>query len=502
LLQDLPSSLVRVLVFVYFSNTPMIDALDAFSRADPTLFCTPGHKQGKAIPAAMARLIGNQAYGIDLPDLPGFNLFEPDGYIAAAQVLAAQTFGAAQTWFLVNGSTVGVMASILATCGPGDKIIVPRNVHRSAIAGLILSGAHPVFIAPEYDPQWDLVHCITPASVAAALAQYPETKAVLMVSPTYHGVGGDVGAIAQLAHQHNIPLLVDEAHGAHFGVHPDLPPTALTLGADLVVQSTHKTLCALTQASMLHQQGSIVDGRRVSAVLQMLQSSSPSNLLLASLEATCQQMKENGQALMAQTLALAHAARESISSIPGLSILSQPQTPTAGFCYLDATRLTVDVSGCGLNGFTADEICTKQFGIIAELPTLRHLTFILSLGNGQADVDRLICALQSLSQDSSLDKGTLFSTFRWTADTFPVMECPPLSPRDAFFTPRTSIPIAQAAGYISAETLCPYPPGIPITLPGERITSAQIEVLQQIQASGGLIVGCADQSLQTIGVVL
>jgi arginine decarboxylase len=486
---------------VYLSNTPIIDALDAFSRADPILFCTPGHKQGRAIPPAMARLIGSQAYGMDLPDLPGFNLFEPDGYVASAQVFAAQTFGADKTWFLVNGSTVGVMASILATCGPGDKIIVPRNVHCSAIAGLILSGAHPVFVAPEYDPQWDLVHCITPAAVAAALAQYPEIKAVLMVSPTYHGVGGDVGAIAQLAHQHNIPLLVDEAHGAHFGFHPDLPPTALSLGADLVVQSTHKTLCALTQASMLHQQGSITDARRVSAVLQMLQSSSPSNLLLASLEATCQQMWENGQALMAQTLALAHAARESISSIPGLSILSHPQTPTAGFCHLDITRLTIDVSGRGLDGFTADEICTKQFGVIAELPTLRHLTFILSLGNGQADLDRLVCALQSLSQDSSLDNGTIPSTLGWSADIFPAVECSPLSPRDAFFAPRTSVPIAQAAGHISAETLCPYPPGIPITLPGERITSEQVEFLQQIQASGGLIVGSADQSLQSVQVV-
>jgi arginine decarboxylase len=181
--------------------------------------------------------------------------------------------------------------------------------------------------------------------------------------------------------------------------------------------------------------------------------------------------------------------------------LSQPQTPTAGFCYLDATRLTVDVSGCGLDGFTADEICTKQFGVIAELPTLRHLTFILSLGNAKADLDRLIYALQSLSQGSSLDKDTLPSPFSWTADTFPVVECPTLSPRDAFFAPRTSIPIAQAAGHISAETLCPYPPGIPITLPGERITSEQIEFLQQIQAMGGLIVGSVDQALQSIQVV-
>jgi arginine decarboxylase len=487
------------LVFVYSSRTPIADALAAFSGTDPILFCTPGHKKGNAIPLSMERLIGSQAYSVDFPDLPGFNLFEPEGCVAAAQVLAAQSFGADQTWFLVNGSTVGVMASIFATCGPGDKVILPRNVHRSAISGLILSGAHPIFIAPEYDPQWDLVHCITPASVAKALAQYPDTKAVLMVSPTYHGVGGDVGAIAHLVHQHNIPLLVDEAHGAHFGFHPDLPPSALSLGADLVVQSTHKTLSALTQASMLHHQGALVDARRVSSVLQMLQSSSPSNLLLASLEGTCQQMTEDGQSLMGQTLALAYRARERISSMTGLTMLSQPQPSTAGFCHLDATRLTVDVSGLGWDGFAADEICTKQFGVIAELPTLRHLTFIVSLGNRSTDIDRLFCALEYLSQHSPW--ANCIAPLEGMTAPFSPIECSILSPRDAFFAPCTSMPISQAAGHISAETLCPYPPGIPITLPGERITSEQVVFLQHIQAAGGLITGCADPTLESIQVV-
>jgi arginine decarboxylase len=479
----------------------MTAALDALSGADPTLFCTPGHKQGKAIPSAMARLIGHQAYRVDLPDLPGFNLFEPEGFIAEAQVLAARTFGAAQTWFLVNGSTVGVMAAILATCGPGDKIILPRNVHRSAISGLILSGAHPIFIAPEYDPDWDLVHCITPAAVAEALALHPEAKALLLVSPTYHGACGDVGAIAHLAHQYGIPLIVDEAHGAHFGFHPDLPPAALTLGADLVVQSTHKTLSALTQASMLHHQGSLVDARRVSGTLQMLQSSSPSNLLLASLEGTCQQMAEAGQALMVETLTIAYTARKHLQTMTELSILPPPQPPTAGFCALDPTRLTVDVSALGLDGFTADEICTEQFGVIAELPTLRHLTFILSLGNCPVDLDRLFCALEGLSQHSSRAKSAIPFGTDLTAAAIAPVECPALSPRNAFFAPQISIPMTQAVGQISAETLCPYPPGIPVTLPGERITSAQIALLRHIQSSGGLIVGCADPTLEWIQVI-
>lgn len=481
-------------------NTPITDALAAASQADTALFCTPGHKRGQSIPPSAQCLMGAQVYRIDLPDLPGFNLFEPDGFVAAAQAQAAKTFGADQTWFLVNGSTVGVIASILATCGPGDKIILPRNVHTSAISGLILSGAHPVFIYPEYDPQWDLAHCITPQSVAQALTQYPEAKAVLMVSPTYHGVTGDVGAIAQLTHQHGTPLIVDEAHGAHFGFHPDLPPSALSLGADLVVQSTHKTLSALTQASMLHQRGCIVNAARVASALQMLQTSSPSNLLLASLEGACHQMLTDGRELLAQTLALAHEARESIASISGLKVLQHPQYPTPGFCNLDSTRLTVDVSALGLDGFTADEICTEQFGIIAELPTLRHLTFLLSLGNTPKDLERLFYALAHLSQHSPSTQSSAYLTAGLkTESTQPT--CPALSPRDAYFAPRIAMPIAQAIGHISAETLCPYPPGIPITLPGEVITGSAIAYLLQTLSAGGLITGCTDSTLQRIQVV-
>lgn len=478
----------------------MTDALLRAAHADAALFCTPGHKQGSAIPPSMRQLVGTQAYRADLPDLPGFNLFEPDGVIAKAQALAAQTFGADQTWFLVNGSTVGVMASILATCGPGDRIILPRNVHTSAISGLILSGAHPVFVNPEYDPDWDLVHCISPNAVALALEQYPEAKAVLMVSPTYQGVCGDVGAIAHLAHEQGLPLIVDEAHGAHFGFHSHLPPSALALGADLVVQSTHKTLCALTQAAMLHRQGSRVKGERVSSVLQMLQSSSPSNLLLASLEGACHQLMTEGQARWAQLLKVCRDARNKIAEIAGLSILSLPKIPTAGFCDLDLTRLTIDVSKLGLDGFAADEILTQQFGVIAELPSLRHLTFILSLGNSKTDTNRLLDALNQLSQGSEPRNRALpLSVSCLPPGAQP--ECPALSPRDAFFAPRMSVSMTQAGGQISAETLCPYPPGIPVVLPGEVISEAAIAYLQQVQAAGGLITGCADPTVRQIQVV-
>jgi arginine decarboxylase len=479
-------------------TTPLIAALQATMQRSKTVFCTPGHKLGQSIPKPMQAFIGVKPFQADFPDLPGFNLYEPDGILAAAQALAAQAFGAEQTWFLINGSTVGIIAAILATCGPGDKIILPRNIHTSAIAGLILSGAHPIFIRPEYDSDWDLAHCITPQSIATALDQYPETKAILMVSPTYHGVCGDIAAIATLAHHHGIPLLVDEAHGAHFGFHPDLPTPALEAGADLVVQSTHKLLSALTQSSMLHLQGSRIELTRVSKVLQMLQSSSPSNLLLASLDAARQQMVVEGRHLLSQTLQLAHRARVEIQQLLGLSVLQPAQAITAGFCTLDPTRITVDVSALGLDGYTADEILTQHFGVIAELPTLRHLTFIVSIGNTQEDISQLINAFEQLTRLNAVP-GSVQPLINEI--DLPCLEVPERSPREAFFAPQDSVPIHESVGCISAETICPYPPGIPLILPGEKITEKAIAQLKHIQSVGGLITGCDDVSLKQLKVM-
>ncbi|MGB8698029.1 MAG: aminotransferase class I/II-fold pyridoxal phosphate-dependent enzyme [Thermosynechococcaceae cyanobacterium] len=479
--------------------TPFLDALQTAANASAALFCTPGHKQGHSAPPEIAQLLGHSVFHADLPDLPGFNLFEPDGFVATAQALAAETFGADRTWFLVNGSTVGIAAAILATCGPGDKLILPRNTHQSAISGLILSGAMPIFIPPDTDPHTGLAYCIAPDAVALALNQHPDAKAVLMVSPTYQGVCGNVMAIAELAHRHPIPLIVDEAHGAHFAFHPQLPTPALAAGADLVVQSTHKTLSALTQAAMLHLRGTHIDAVRVTQALQLLQSSSPSNLLLASLDAARQQMATEGESLLTQTLALAHQARSHLQTLPGLSVLEPSPDRSAGFCDLDPTRLTVDLSDLTLDGYGADELLSQSFGVVAELPLLRHLTFILSIGNTPADIARLLNALEALAADyaSLQTKPTPLVSLSLP----PVLDIPALSPRDAFFAPQALVPLEQAVGCISAATLCPYPPGIPLILPGEIITSDAIAQLRAIQAAGGFISGNPDAEMTQILVV-
>ncbi|MEH2091728.1 aminotransferase class I/II-fold pyridoxal phosphate-dependent enzyme [Nostoc sp.] len=484
------------------SLTPLLDALKANAARPHAPFYTPGHKLGEGISQSLADLLGKAVFRADLTELADLdNLFAPQGVIQAAQQLAAEAFGASQTWFLVNGSTCGIEAAILATCGTGDKIILPRNVHSSAIAGLILSGAIPIFLNPEYDPVLDIAHSITPNAVQSALQQHPDAKAVLVVYPTYYGVCGDLSAIANITHQYNIPLLVDEAHGAHFTFHPELPTPALAAGADLTVQSIHKVLGAMTQASMLHVQGDKIDCDRISKALQLVQSTSPSYLLLASLDAARQQMAMHGKMLMSCTLQLAEEARTRISQIPELSVLEMPQLEESpGFVALDKTRLTITVSGLGLTGFEADEILDEKLGVTAEFASLQHLTFIISLGNTPADIEQLVQGFTTLTKEYRRSKLTVKNQV-WLNLDRTLDYALQISPREAFFAVTEILPLTQTNKRICAEIVCPYPPGIPVLMPGEVITKSVLEYLQQIQAMGGFISGCNDISLKTLKVV-
>ena len=299
-----------------------------------------------------------------------------------------------------------------------------------------------------------------------------------------------MAAIAELAHAHHLPLLMDEAHGAHFGFHPDLPMPALRAGADLTVQSTHKTLSALTQAAMLHVQGNRIDRDRLSRALQLVQSTSPSYLLLASLDAARQQMATQGKSLLNSALKLAAIVQTQLAGMSELSVL-QPRT-TPGFFAIDPLRLTVSVAGLGMSGFEADERLHRA-GVTCELPGLRHLTFILTHGNSLEDGDRLVGALAALSQIK------LSQTVSIKISS-PVLPIANLSPRQAFFADQRVVPVQDAIAQPSAELICPYPPGIPVLIPGEIITAEAIDFLRQILAAGGILTGCTDPTLHTLKV--
>ena len=473
-------------------RVPLLEILANCSQSQNAAFHTPGHKRGEGSPKVFRDLVGDRALQADLPELPELdNLFAPQGAIAEAQSLAAETFKAEQTWFLINGSTCGIIAAILAVCSPGDKILLPRNVHQSAISGLILSGAIPIFLQPDYDPVLDIAHGISPETVAIALKNHPDAKAVLIVYPTYYGVCSDIRAIANLTHTAGIPLLVDEAHGAHFAFHPNFPTSAMAAGADLTVQSTHKTLSALTQAAMLHVQGNRLDRDRISRSLQLVQSTSPNYLLLASLDAARFQMATEGKRLMEHTLKLSDQARSRLSFIPNLSVF-QPQ-PSSGCFALDRTRLTVTLSN--IDGFTADQLLHQTLGVTAEFPSLQHLTFIISLGNTQDHIDRLIQAFKFLPKNEEPAKVS-FPSFNFSM--LPLVE---ISPRQAFFASAKSVSIETAINQISVESVCPYPPGIPVLLPGARITQEAIVLLKSILQSGGFVTGCSDPTLNTLKVL-
>lgn len=476
------------------SQTPLLTALIESTLQDKVAFYAPGHKKGQGIEPQLEHLLGKQVFRADLPELPELdNLFTPQGAIAKAQDLAAQCFGATSTWFLVNGSTCGIISAIVATCGAGDKIILPRNIHQSAIAGLIISGAIPIFVNPEHDSISDITYSITPESLQQTLKQHPETKAVMVLHPSYQGICGDLKAIAKITARYNIPLLVDEAHGGHFAFHPQLPPSALSVGADLTVQSTHKVLGAMTQASMLHLQGNKIAPQAISKALGLMQSTSPSYLLLASLDAARKQMATQGEALMIKTLKLADLARKALATIPKIALLEFTAKP--GFKYLDPTRLTVDISQLGITGYQADEILHQQLGVTCELPLLHHLTFIITFGNTEQDIEQLIKAFTILSSYPQPQTLKIFQS-----QPLKISQSP-LSPREAYFAATETIPFNQASDRICGELICPYPPGIPILMPGEVITKEAINYLQQVLNSGGVITGCSDDTLATITVI-
>ena len=478
------------------NSTPILNILFESSKQDKAAFYAPGHKKGQGIEPHLIDLLGKKTFQSDLPELPELdNLFAPQTVILQAQQLASQCFGADFTWFLVNGSSCGIISAIMATCGAGDKIILPRNIHQSAIAGLIMSGAIPIFVNPEHDHIRDITYNITPQALSQALKKHPSTKAVMVLHPTYQGICSDLGEILEITQQYQIPLLVDEAHGGHFAFHKDLPPSALSLGADLTVQSTHKVLGAMTQASMLHLQGNKIDSQRISKALQLMQSTSPSYLLLASLDAARKQMAIEGTELMSYSLNLADTAIAEISQIPGLSVLEWEQKP--GFKYLDRTRLTVDVSQLGITGYEADEILHQHLGVTCELPLLKHLTFIITFGNTDKDIEKLIAALKTLSKSYSNSAQTSVST---TFNT-PPDSMLQLSPREAYFAPTETIPLKESGDRICGELICPYPPGIPALMPGEVITQQAIDYLQQILDSGAIITGCKDENLKNIEVI-
>ncbi|KAK1422320.1 hypothetical protein QVD17_25353 [Tagetes erecta] len=478
------------------NHAPLVSALEASAKQKVASFHFPGHNRGQAAPSSLTRLIGIEPFHHDLPELPELdNLFAPEGPILDAQKQAAELFGAKETWFLVGGTTCGIQASILATCSPGDTLILPRNSHISAFSSMVLSGVIPKYMIPEYDFDWDIACGITPSQVENAISELDtegrKASAVLITSPTYHGICSNLEKIAAICHSHNIPIIVDEAHGAHLGFHQHLPLSALSQGVDLSIQSTHKVLCSLTQSSMLHMSGKIISRERICQCLQTLQTTSPSYLLLASLDAARAHISENPETIFNKPVEIAMEAKSLIEKIPGISVFN---CSTFG---LDPLRLTVGVWNLGISGFEADDILYEDYGVVSELTGTSSITFAINLGTCRDDILRLVSGLKHLSQTHNISTRNKERLNDVVINSSSGMS---LSPREAFFASKKKVSFEESVGKICGELVCPYPPGIPLLIPGEVITEEALSYLVEVKNNGGFVSGAADSSLSSIVV--
>jgi arginine decarboxylase len=458
----------------------LADDLRTYYRDERSSFHMPGHKQrvGALHPMAAA-LLGEAAIRADVSEMGGFDyLHAPTGAMAAAQARAAETFGADRTFFLVNGSTGGNLSAICAFAGDGDEMLMLRGSHRSVYTAAALSGALPRYVPMLHDVRRDGWF------VAAAPAHDGDLAVIHVTRPNYYGMACDLAPYVELAHRTGAVLVVDEAHGSHFGLHPELPRSALQEGADVVIQSTHKTLGALTQASMLHVRGTRADPDRLARSLQMLQSSSPSALLSISLDLAATQVGHNGRALMDSTLSLARSIRRGVAALPGLLLLGS-EVCDGTITSLDPTKLVIDVSGLGCNGFRAARFLKERERINVELADHRRIVCSVTIGDTEESATTLVQALTALAA-SAPDASR--------SGSVPLPSIPELveTPRRALQRPTTSVPMHAAADRTCAEYMIPYPPGVPIVVPGERLTSDVLASIRGFRDAGSRIVGPVD----------
>lgn len=478
------------------SKAPLWEALVRHKNFPAAQLHIPGHRAGEAIPAEFLQTVGKDIFQIDLTEIPGLDdLHNPVAAIAEALQLTAELFQAEQSFWLVNGTSCGLMALILACCNSGDEIILPRNAHRSVASGLILSGAVPVYYQPQMLEPFGCLAGPPVEQIKNLLREHPKAKAVLAVHPTYYGIMGDLTTLAEVCHQAGVPLLVDEAHGSHLRFHQSLPPAALSCGADATVQSLHKTGGSLTQSSLLHVQGGRIDRGRLADALRMVQSTSPSYLLMASLDLARKQLALQGEQLLTKAINLAHWCRDKLSLLPGVEVLGQEHLGVDGAKYLDTTRLTFSLAQLGLTGYQTADMLYAQYGVAVEMADYASVVAVISLGTTPEDCERLVQALRELAMTQH--KPPL---------TFPqALQLPPpvtlLSPREAWQRTSRSIPLEKSRGRIAGETVAVYPPGIPVICPGEEITPAVLHYLLEVREQGIKVQGAGDCSLRQLRVL-
>ena len=478
-------------------ETPLFDVLLKHRNRHPVQFHIPGHKKGQGMDPAFREFVGDNVLSIDLINIaPLDDLHSPKGAIAQAQKLAAEAFGADHTFFSVQGTSGAIMTMILTVVGPGDKILVPRNVHKSIMSAIVFAGAIPIFIHPEVDTELGISHGISPDSVEKALIKYPDTKAVLVINPTYYGFAADLKKIVEIVHRRNIPVVVDEAHGVHIKFHDDLPLSAMQAGADMAATSVHKLGGSMTGSSVLNVREGLVSAKRVQSVFSMLTTTSTSYPLLASLDTARRQLAVHGHDLLEDTIRLAKDTRKRINAIPHLTCVGKEKLGSPATYDMDPTKLLISVKDLGITGHQAEEWLRHHANLEVELSDLYNILCILTVADTKKETNILVNALSRLSKQFETD--AVITEVQVNIPEIPALA---MTPRDAFYAQTESIPLAEAEGYICAEFIMVYPPGIPIFIPGEIITQDNIEYIQMNIKAGLPVQGPEDDTLQNIRVI-
>ncbi|MCA1034526.1 MULTISPECIES: aminotransferase class I/II-fold pyridoxal phosphate-dependent enzyme [Bacillus] len=479
------------------SETPLFSGLLEHAKKNPIQFHIPGHKKGAGIDPEFREFIGDNALSIDLINIgPLDDLHQPKGIIKQAQDLAAEAFGADHTFFSVQGTSGAIMTMVMAVCGPGDKIIVPRNVHKSVMSAIVFSGATPIFIHPEVDEKLGISHGITTDSVEKALSQHPDAKGVLVINPTYFGISANLKEIVEIAHSYEVPVLVDEAHGVHIHFHEDLPMSAMQAGADMAATSVHKLGGSMTQSSILNVKGNLVSPKRVQSILSMLTTTSTSYLLLASLDVARRRLATEGKELIERTIDLAQYMRKEINEVDRLYCVGDEILETKAAYDYDPTKLIISVKELNVTGYDVEKWLREKFNIEVELSDLYNILCIITPGDTKQEADALLAALRELSA------GGLQETERKDAKVMlPNIPVLSLTPRDAFYAETELVPFDESEGRIIAEFIMVYPPGIPIFIPGEIITKDNLVYIKTNMEAGLPVQGPEDYDFKFLRVI-
>jgi lysine decarboxylase len=461
-------------------DAPLLDAWLRFQERPPVPFTIPGHKQRDD-------LVGDVVAG-DVPLYAGLDSMKlSTGVLAEAEARAARLWGADYCRFSTGGSTHANQAVALALAGDGDKVVVSRTLHRSLLLGLVLAGLTPVWVRPDTDPATGLPLGVAPSTVRKALDANPEAKAVLVGDPSYVGTVGDIAGLAEAAHEHGVPLVVDAAWSAHFGFHPDLPRHPLQLGADVMVTSAHKTLPAWSQAALVLANMDRVDPVRLDAGVEATATTSPAGAVLASIDASRALLERDGKRLLDVAIKAAREARDRLAAIDGLVVLDGPG--------VDPLKLTLVLPGTGADG-NAVEQDLLDAGLPVESADRDVIVAVVSLADTAESLDAFATAVASSVERYRRTPRAVMGPSAYGVD--PVIAIPP---RQAFFAERDGVPFDRAIGEVSAELVAPYPPGIPVLAPGEEITPATLDALERARAAGVRIAYAADPTLATLQVI-